>query len=135
MAGTWLEALSAPDLGLLIAGDHFAATQTMDEESTQTATYMGAFGVDGAIIRSVRKGDADTLSFSALLLKPGQDAGMDDEERLRGLASFQVSAKRGNSGNPSDWRIYDDCVWTTLRIASTLDTVTLSADFSGKIET
>lgn len=131
----WLEALVAEDLGLVIAGDHFAATQTMDEESTQTATFTGAFGAKGAIIRSVRKGDADTLSFSALLLKPGQGAGMDNEDFMRSLHSFQISARRGSSGQPSDWHIYDDCIWTRLHVASTLDQVMLSADFSGQLGT
>ena len=130
----WLEALSAPDLGLTIAGEHFAAVQTMDEESTQTVNFMGAFGSEGAIVRSVRKGDADTLTFSAILLKPGQDAGMGAEEQLRGFSGFQVISQRGNSGKPSDFRYYDDCVWTSIRINSTLDNVTLNADFSGKIE-
>ena len=131
----WLEALVAKDLGLVIAGNHFAATQTMDEESRQTINYMGAFGHDGAIVRSVRQADEDTLSFSAILLKPGQNAGMDDEDWMRGLKNFQVSARRGSSGKPSDWRIYDDCCWTRIAVASTLDTVTLTGDFSGHIET
>lgn len=130
----WLEALSAPDLGIVIAGNHYAATQTMDEESRQTINYMGAFGVDGAVVRSVRKADEDTLSFSAILLKPGQNAGMDNEDFMRSLKSFQCSARRGSSGQPSDWHIYDECCWTSIRVASTLDQVTLNADFSGHVE-
>jgi len=130
----WLEALSAPDLGLVIAGEHYAAVQTMDEESTQTVNFMGAFGSKGAVVRSVRKGDADTLTFTAILLKPGQDAGIGNENFLRGINGFQVIAQRGNSGLPKDFHVYDDCVWTSIRVNSTLDNVTLNADFSGKIE-
>lgn len=130
----WLEALSAPDLGIVIAGEHFAAVQTMDEESTQTVNFLGAFGSDRAVVRSVRKGDADTLTFSAILLKPGQNAGLDNEDFLRSLHGFQVAAQRGASGKPNDFHYYDDCVWTTIRVNSTLDNVTLNADFSGQVE-
>lgn len=129
MAG-WLEALQSEDLGIVIAGNHYAATQTMDEEHTQNVTFNGAFGTNGPVTRSVRKADSSTVSMSALLLKPGQNAGMDDETFLYSLKNFSVSCRRGSSGQPSDWHIYDDCAWTTVHVASTLDAVTLSVDFS-----
>lgn len=126
----WLEAMNAPDLGIVIAGNHFAATQTMDEEHRQNVTYNGAFGADGPVTRSVRRADESTVSFSAILLKPGQNAGMDNEDFMLGLKSFQISTRRGSTGQPSDWHVYDDCAWNTIHVASTLDQVTLTSDFS-----
>lgn len=133
MAG-WLEALNAPDLGIVIAGNHYAATQTMDEEHTQTVSYNGAFGVDGPISRSVRKADNSTVSFSAILMKPGQNAGMDDETFMLSIDAFQISCRRGSSGQPSDWHVYDECAWSTIHVASTLDQVMLTTDFSVPVQ-
>jgi hypothetical protein len=126
----WLEALNAPDLGIVIAGNHYAATQTMDEEHRQNVTYNGAFGSDGPVTRSVRRADDSTVSFSAILLKPGQSAGMDNEDFMLSLKSFQISTRRGSTGQPSDWHVYDECAWNTVHVASTLDQVTITADFS-----
>lgn len=117
--------MNAPDLGIVIAGDHFAATQTMDEEHRQTVTYNGAFGSEGPVTRAVRRADDSTVSMSAILLKPGQDAGMDDETVLLGLGSFKIICTRG-----ATHRVYEQCAWNTVHVASTLDAVTLSADFS-----
>ena len=47
----WLEALNAPDLGIFINGEDFAATQDMSEETRQEVTYMGAFGSEGPVLR------------------------------------------------------------------------------------
>lgn len=126
----WLEALNAPDLGIVIAGNHYAATQSMDEEHRQTVNYNGAFGSDGPVSRSVRRADDSTVSMSAILLKPGQGAGMDNEDFLLSLKAFQIGTRRGSTGQPSDWHVYDDCAWNAVRVASTLDQVTLNADFS-----
>lgn len=115
----------------MIAGDHFAATQTMDEESSKTVAYDGAFGSKTAVIRTVTPSDADTISFSALLLKPGQNAGMDDESFMRDLDNFKVAAQRG-SGR---YYVYQNCTWTSIRVSSTTQNVTLTADFSGNITT
>lgn len=126
----WLEAMNAPDLGIVIAGNHYAATQTMDEEHTQNVTFNGAFGTDGPVTRSVRLADTSSVSFSAIILKPGQNAGMDDEDWMLGLKNFQISCRRGSSGSPNDWHVYDDCAWNTIHVASTLDQVLLTSDFS-----
>jgi len=126
MANGWLEAMNAPDLGIVIAGNHYAATQTMDEEHRQEVRYMGGFGHDGPICRAVRKADEGTVSFSAVLLRPGQDAGMEDEEWMLGLKSFNISCRRGANG----WHYYENCAWNNVRVNSTLDQVTLNADFS-----
>lgn len=123
--------MAAEDLGIVIAGDHFAATQTMDEESSKTVAYDGAFGSKTAVIRTVTPSDADTISFSALLLKPGQNAGMDDESFMRDLDNFKVAAQRG-SGR---YYVYQNCTWTSIRVSSTTQNVTLTADFSGNITT
>lgn len=125
----YLEAMAAEDLGIVIAGDHFAGTQTMDEESTKTVNYDGAFGSKQAVIRTVTPADADTISFSALLLKPGQNAGMEDESFMRDLDNFKVVAQRGSG----KFYVYQNCTWTSLRVSSTLSNVTLTADFSGNI--
>lgn len=125
----YLEALAAEDLGIVIAGDQFAATQTMDEESTQTVNYDGSFGNAVSTIRSVSPADADTISFTALLLKPGQNAGMADETFMRSLRNFKVAARRG----ANQFYVYQNCIWTSIRVSSTLQNVTLSADFSGNL--
>lgn len=130
MANGWLEAMNAPDLGIVIAGNHYAATQTMDEEHRQEVRFMGGFGAEGPICRAVRKADESALSFSAILLKPGQDAGMDDEEWMLALKNFSIATRRGTSGRDSDWHHYPNCAWNTVRVSSTLDSVTLNADFS-----
>lgn len=130
MAAGWLDAMNAPDLGIVIAGNHYAVTQTMDEEHRQEVRFMGAFGSDAPVARSVRRADESTVSFSAMLLKPGQNAGMDDETFMLSLKNFRIACRRGSTGSDSDWHIYDGCAWTTVRVASTLDSVTLNADFS-----
>lgn len=121
--------MAAEDLGIVIAGNHFAATQTMDEGSTQTVNYDGAFGSKKAIIRTVTPADEDTISFTALLLKPGQNAGMEDEGWMRTLVNFQIAARRGSG----KFFVYDDCVWTSIAVASTRTSVTLTGNFSGHI--
>jgi hypothetical protein len=130
MAYGWLEALTAEDLGVVVAGNHYAATQTMDEESRQNVRFMGGFGSDGPIVRSVRRADESTVSFSAILLRPGQDAGMEDESWMYGLKNFSIATRRGSSGSDKDWHTYDNCAWNTIRVNSTLEQVTLNADFS-----
>jgi hypothetical protein len=125
----YLEAMAAEDLGIVIAGEHFAATQTMDEQTSKTVNYDGAFGSKGAVVRTITPADADTISFSTLLLKPGQHAGMADESFMRGLSNFKVAAQRGSG----KFYVYQNCEWTSIRIASTLQSVNLSADFSGNI--
>lgn len=130
MAAGWLDAMNAPDLGIVIAGNHYAATQTMDEENRQEVRFMGAFGSEGPVARSVRRADESTVAFSAILMKPGQNAGMDDETFMLSLKDFSISCRRGSTGAPTDWHIYSHCAWTTVRVSSTLDAVTLNADFS-----
>jgi hypothetical protein len=126
MANGWLDALHAEDLGITVAGNHYAATQSMDEEHRQEVRFFGAFGSDGPVARSVRRADESTVSFSAILLAPGQDAGMDDETFMLGLKNFQIACRRGANA----WHVYDNCAWNTVRVSSSLDSVTLSADFS-----
>lgn len=126
----WLDALNAPSLGIVVAGNHYAATQTMDEEQRQTVRFMGGFGYDGPVARSVRRADESTVNFTAILLEPGQNVGMDDETWLLSLKSFRIACKRGATGSPDDWHVYENCAWNTVRVSSTLDQVTLTADFS-----
>lgn len=130
MANGWLDALNAPDLGIVIAGNHYAATQTMDEEHTQEIRMHGAFGSEGPVARSVRRADESTVSFSAILLQPGQEAGMDDETWMLSLKSFRIACRRGSGDDPNPWHVYDNCAWRTVRVNSTLDQVVLNSDFS-----
>lgn len=121
----WLEALNAPDLGILINGEDFTATQDMTEETRQEVTFQGAFGTDGPVIRHVRMADEGTLTFSAILLKKGVRRGMNDESRLKNLRDFEVITRRG------DYRVhYRGCNWTRISIRSTVDQVTLDCDIT-----
>lgn len=121
----WLEALNAPDLGIFVAGEDFAATQTMDEEFRQEVRFQGAFGTDGPVLRTVRGADENTVSMSAILLKQGVARGLADEDDLRDQRDFEILVRRGDKN-----KVYRGVNWTTIRIASTLDQVTLTADFS-----
>lgn len=126
----WLEAMNAPDLGIAIAGETYAATQTMDEEHRQVINYNGAFGSKGPVTRSVRKADEASVSMSAILLKPGQEAGWDDEKLLLGQDDFKIVCRRGGLNGQGRFYVYDHCAWNTVHVASTLEQVTLTADFS-----
>lgn len=121
----FLEALSAPDLGLLINGQDFAATTDMTEEITQNVTYNGGFGVDGPVLRQVRYADEGTVTFTAILLKSGVSGGLNSEKAIAAMRDFEVITRRGNSRT-----VYTDCNWTRLTVTSGLDQVTISADIS-----
>jgi hypothetical protein len=121
----WLEALNAPDLGIFVAGEDFAATQDMTEEFRQEVRFQGGFGTDGPIIRSVRQADEDLVSFSAILLKRGAANGMNDEARMRSLRDFEVLIRRGERRV-----VYRGCNWTRISVNSTTEQVTLNADVS-----
>lgn len=121
----WLEALNAPDLGIFIAGEDFAATQDMTEEFRQEVRFQGAFGVDGPVLRTVRGADEDEVTFSAILLKRGVARGMNDERRLKGMRDFEVMTRRGDLRN-----VYRGCNWTLIRINSGQDQVTLNCNIS-----
>lgn len=123
MAFQLLEAISAPDLGIFINGEDFAATQDMTEEFRQNVTYHPGFGVDGPVIRQVRNADENTVSFSALLLKDGVARGLNDEDTLRNLRDFQIITKRG-----AHHVAYNNCNWTRITVRSTVDTSTLECD-------
>lgn len=126
----WLDAMNAPSLGIVVAGNHYAATQTMDEEQRQEVRFIGGFGTNGPVARSVRRADESTVSFSAILMEPGQNVGMDDETWMLSLKSFRIACRRGATGRPEDWHVYDNCAWNSVRVSSSLDQVTLTADFS-----
>jgi hypothetical protein len=133
---TWLEALSPNDLQIYVAGNHFAATQTMDEETRREVTFGGAFGSDGPVFRRVRNADESTLGFSAIIMStegetnPRGDVlqGQHDEFWLYSRQWFKVAIRRGRENRPSDWRIYEECTWRSIRVNSTLDQVMLNVD-------
>jgi hypothetical protein len=121
----WLEALNAPDLGIFIGGEDFAATQDMTEEFRQEVRFQGGFGTDGPILRSVRQADEDLVTFSAVLLKTGAARGMNDEKRMRSLRDFETLTRRGPLRN-----VYRGCNWTRIAINSGQDQVVLNTDIS-----
>jgi hypothetical protein len=122
----WLEGLTAVNLNLEFEGGvHFTATQEMTEELRQEITYQGAFGTDGPVLRRLRKADEGTVSFSAILLKAGQAAGMNDEKTLLAMKDFEVKCTRG-----SRTATYTGCNWNRISMRSTLDQVTIDADIS-----
>ena len=121
----WLEALNAPDLGIFIAGEDFAATQDMTEEFRQEVRFAGAFGVDGPVLRTVRAADEDEVTFTAILLKRGVARGMNNEKRLKALRDFEVMTRRGDDRN-----VYRGCNWTLIRINSGQEQVTLNCNIS-----
>lgn len=121
----WLEALNAPDLGIFIAGEDFAATQDMTEEFRQEVRFQGAFGVDGPVLRTVRGADEDEITFSAILLKRGVARGMNNERRLKVLRDFESMTRRGDDRN-----VYRGCNWTLIRIQSGQEQVTLNCNIS-----
>jgi len=122
----FLEGLTAVDLGLSFEnGLHYSAYQDMSEETNQEVTYQGAFGTDGPVLRRKRKADTGTLTFTAVILKAGAAAGMNDEVKLSSMEDFQAQTKRGNKTTT-----YLNCNWTRITIRSTLDQVTLDCDIS-----
>lgn len=121
----WLEALNAPDLGIFIAGEDFAATQDMTEEFRQEVRFQGAFGTDGPVLRTVKAADEDEVTFSAILLKRGVARGMNDEKRLKALRDFETMTRRGDLRN-----VYRGCNWTLIRVNSGQDQVTLNCNVS-----
>lgn len=123
---TFLEGLNAPDLGLFINGEDFAATTDMTETLNQQVTYGDAFGTDGPVLRSVRFADENTVSFTATLLKQGVAKGLNDESQLKTMRDFQIIVRRGSGSTI----VYDNCNWTSITITSSVDTVTLSCDVS-----
>jgi hypothetical protein len=121
----WLEGLNAPDLGIFIAGEDFAATMDMTEEFNQEVAFEGAFGSDGPVLRTVKGADEDRVSFSAVLLKRGVARGLNSEKKLRTLRDFEVMTRRGE-----DRTVYRGCNWTRITINSTRERVTLNCDIS-----
>jgi len=121
----FLEGLSAKDLGIFLANKHFAAVQDMTEEMTQEITWRGGFGSDGPILRTIRNADENTVRFTAVLLRAGAAAGLNDEEVLRSMRDFDVQVKRGTRTVT-----YRNCNWRRISINSTLEQVTLDCDIS-----
>jgi hypothetical protein len=97
----------------------------MTEESGQEVTYQGAFGTDGPVLRRKRKADTGTLTFTAVILKKGAAAGMNDIKTLQAMEDFQVQCKVGD-----DTITYPNCNWTRITRRSTIDQVTIDADIS-----
>lgn len=122
----WLEGLTAVDLDISFRnGEHFAAVQEMTEEFRQEVNYQGAFGTDGPVLRRVRPADEATITFTAILLKEGAAAGMNDEDTLKTMRDFEVKTKRGDVHHT-----YRGANWARVSIRSTQDNVTLDADIT-----
>lgn len=121
----WLEAINAPDLGIFLNGKDFSATQEMSEEFRQEIAFQGAFGTDGPVLRSIRRADEGTVTFSAILLKRGVRRGLNSERAVRSMRDFEVQVRRG-----PQIETYRGCNWSRIAIRSTLDRVTLDCDIS-----
>lgn len=122
----FLEGLTAVDLGITFqSGKHFAVVTDMSEEFQQNVSYQGAFGSDGPVLRRIRPADEATVTFTAVLLKDGVAAGMNDETLLKSMRDFEVQTKRGDT-----FKTYRGCNWTRVTIRSTLDNVTLDGDIT-----
>jgi hypothetical protein len=126
---TFLQGLNAPDLGLFINGEDFAATTDMTETLNQTVTYGDAFGTDGPVLRTVRYADENTVTFTATLLKTGVANGLNSEDTLKALRDFEIITRRGDDPNHGH-HVYDNCNWTSIVITSGVDSVTLQATIS-----
>jgi hypothetical protein len=122
----WLQGITAEDLDIAFEnGKHFAAVQEMTEEFRQEIAYQGAFGTDGPVLRRIRSAEEGTVNFSAILLKEGATAKMNDESTLKSMRDFDVQVVRG-----TEVRTYVGCNWSRIAIRSTLDQVTLDCDVS-----
>jgi len=122
----FLEGITAVDLNLWFTnGVHYAAYQDMSEEVNQEVTYQGAFGTDGPVLRRKRKADTGTLTFTAVILKAGQTAGMNDIRVLQAMSDFMATCRVGG-----DTITYLNCNWTRITRRSTLDQCTIDADIS-----
>jgi hypothetical protein len=121
----FLEALNAVDLGVFIAGQDFAATQSFDEEFNQEVSYQGALGSDVAVLRSVRHADEDRITFTAVLLKRGVARGLNGVKELRKLRDFEVMTRVGD-----DRTVYTNCNWTRITRSSGQNQVTLTCEIS-----
>lgn len=125
MAQTFLEAISAGDLGIFVANEDFIAVQTMRERFAQTITYRTAFGSDHPTIRSKRPADENTVSFSFILLKPGYQRGLNRYAVLKQMEDFEVKTVKGDV-----IETYQGCNWTSIDIDSGQDLVTVNVDIS-----
>ncbi len=121
----FLEAITAPDVGIFVNGKDFKATQEMSEERTQEITYQGAFGVDGAAVRNIRHADEGTVTVSAILLKRGVKRGLNDEREVEKWRDFEVQTRRGDVV-----KTYRGCNWRRIAVRTGLQGSTLDMDIS-----
>lgn len=115
---SWLEAIQARDMGLLIAGRDFAGAQTMDEEYRQEIRWQTAFGHEGPVIRNMRKADQDTVSCSFIILRKGAAKGMINEAFVKDDLSpdFTITIRRGERRV-----VHTGVNWERISISSTAD--------------
>lgn len=122
---SFLEAISAGDLGIFVAGQDFIAVQSMRERFRQEIGYRSSFGVNHPNIRTKRPGDEITVSFSFILLKSGVQRGLNSYTVLRSLSDFEVQTKKGTLVET-----YTGCNWSDIDIDSGMDAVTVNVDIS-----
>jgi hypothetical protein len=119
----FLETLSAGDLGIFVNNEDFIAIQSMRERYSQEVNYRSAFGANHPTIRSKRAADANTVSFSFLLLKSGVTRGLNSYVVLRQMDDFEIQTKKG-----ALIETYTGCNWTDIDIDTGMDGVTVSVD-------
>lgn len=122
---SFLEAISAGDLGVFLNGQDYVAVQSMRERLRQEISYRGSFGSKKPIIRTKRFADENQVSFSFLLLKSGVTKGLNSYRVLRQMEDFEIQTKKGDQVET-----YVGCNWTDIDIDSGMDQVMVSVDCS-----
>lgn len=120
----FLEAISYGDLGVFLEGEDFVAVQDMRERYGQEITYRHGFG-NFPPIRTKRKSDENTVSFSFILLKQGVQRGLNSYQTLQEMEDFEIQTKKGDI-----IETYQGCNWSSIDISSGTDTVTVNVDVS-----
>lgn len=122
----FLESFTAKDLGVFVNNEDFVGVQDHTEEFTQEITWRGAYGSDGPVLRSIRKSDENTVSFSAVLTKQGAARGLTDINALLNQEpDFEIKVKIG-----ADSYTYRNCNWRRISRRGTLTEVMLDFDIS-----
>jgi hypothetical protein len=122
---TFLEAISAGDLGFSVENEDWVAVTSSRERLGQEVTYRTTYGSDAPNVRTKRKADANTISFSFILLKSGVQKGLNNPAFLQGLEDFTCHIRRG-----SVTKAYPGCNWTDIDIDEGVDGVTVNVDIS-----
>jgi hypothetical protein len=121
----FLEGITAGDLGIFVNGEDFIAVQSMNERFSKSVQYRRTFGSDNPTIRTMTPADANTVSFSFIILKAGVVRGLNSYQTLQAMEDFEIQTKKG-----STIETYMGCNWTDIAIDSGIEIVTANVDIS-----